>query len=145
MVFKSQITSTKLPMNPNDLNSIRLRRTNVWVIEYWNLEFICYLSIVIWCFITCFLENLNMLCMILYELLIFFYSLETASVDRTASESANGLLVCFCRISFMFGEVKLGIVKVITLHQPVPGYFGDDGGRRYGNAQVVSFGNRFLG
>ncbi len=26
------------------------------VIDYWNLEFICYLGIVIWCFITWCLE-----------------------------------------------------------------------------------------
>jgi hypothetical protein len=27
--------------------------SNVLNIEYWNLEFICYLGIVIWCFRTC--------------------------------------------------------------------------------------------
>ena len=27
--------------------------SNVMVIEYWNLEFICFLGIVIWCFKFC--------------------------------------------------------------------------------------------
>jgi hypothetical protein len=27
--------------------------SNVLDIEYWNLEFICYLGIVIWCFSSC--------------------------------------------------------------------------------------------
>jgi hypothetical protein len=26
--------------------------SNVLNIDYWNLEFICYLGIVIWCFVT---------------------------------------------------------------------------------------------
>jgi hypothetical protein len=50
-LFKSQITILNPPpADPMTKIQSASGGSNVLNIEYWNLEFVCYLAIVIWCF-----------------------------------------------------------------------------------------------
>jgi len=51
--YKFQITNIKYQTNPkNQIQNYKPLKNQIWVIEYWNLRFICYLEI----------ENWNLIC-----------------------------------------------------------------------------------
>lgn len=55
------------------------------------------------------------------------------------------LIVGFCSVTLVAGEVIAGELFMVFLHHPVPGHFGQNGGRRNGRAQAVSLYNARLG
>jgi hypothetical protein len=58
---------------------------------------------------------------------------KTAAMNRAATKFSNGFLVGPGRIAFMFGEIELGIIMMVFLHQAIPRDFGDYRCRGYGD------------
>ena len=55
---------------------------------------------------------------------VLLYASKTAAVDRAETKFSNGFLVGFGRVPFVFGEIELRVVKMVILHQAIPGDFG---------------------
>ena len=65
---------------------------------------------------------------------IFFHPLKAAAMNGAIAEFPYGLLVGPGRVAFVFGEIELGIIMMVSLHQTIPGDLGDNGCGGYGNA-----------
>jgi hypothetical protein len=77
------------------------------------------------------------------ETLVFKY--ERPSMNLAMPMLLDRFSMFLCSIAFVLGKIILGELAIIDLHDPVSGNFGNDGGRRYGDATRVAFDNGFLG
>ena len=47
-------------------------------------------------------------------------------MDGTETELPYGLLMGPGRVAFVLGEIELGVVVMVSLHQAIPGDLGDN-------------------
>jgi hypothetical protein len=75
---------------------------------------------------------------------IFLHSSKGLAVELADAEFLNRTPMFSCPIAFVSGKIILRIFLVAFQHHSVPGYFGYNGSRRNGVAELVAFSDGFL-
>ena len=66
-------------------------------------------------------------------------------MEVAGAKGLNRSSVLLCSIPFMPGKIVLRVFLMPIEHHAIPGDFGNNGGGRYGSAELVTFSYGFLG